>query len=99
MIAQERMTESGFSKIDLKLLKKPGLTVKKQPARKLVIPKYISDALDFNPAAKNNFFNLAPSYRRYYIEWITSAKKEETRLRRMEKALALLQENKKLPMM
>ncbi len=99
MINRERMTEAGLSKIDLKLLKKPVLAVKKQAAGKLVVPKYFSDALDSSSEAKRNFFNLAPSYKRYYIEWITAARKEETRIRRMGKAIALLEQNKKLPMM
>ncbi len=99
MISQEKMTEAGFSKIDLKLLEKPVLTVKKQSARELVVPKYFSNALDSSPVAKRNFFNLAPSYRRNYIDWITAVKKEETRIRRLEKAIGLLEQNKKLPMM
>ena len=40
--------------------------------------------------------NLAPSYRRLYIGWIISAKKEEPRQRRLREAVSLLEQNKKL---
>ena len=49
-----------------------------------------------NAKAWENFRNLAPSYRRYYIGWIMHAAKEETRERRLREAVALLEQNKKL---
>ena len=43
------------------------------------------------------FFNrLAPFYRRNYIRWVMSAKKDETRLRRLQEAISLLAQNRKL---
>jgi uncharacterized protein YdeI (YjbR/CyaY-like superfamily) len=43
-----------------------------------------------------NFNNLAKTYRRHYILWITTAKKEETRVARLKEAIELLKENRKL---
>ena len=37
----------------------------------------------------------APSYRRLYLRWIAEAKREETRTRRIEKAIGLLAAGKK----
>jgi uncharacterized protein YdeI (YjbR/CyaY-like superfamily) len=40
--------------------------------------------------------NLAGSYQRNYLGWICSAKKEETRQRRVKEVMELLAQNKKL---
>jgi uncharacterized protein YdeI (YjbR/CyaY-like superfamily) len=53
-------------------------------------------ALEKNPKANKNFNQLAPSYKKHYIEWITLAKKEETRLNRIKEAIKLLNKNQKL---
>src|SRR5262245_46818573 len=60
------------------------------------IPEFIKKALMANAKAWANFRNLAPSYRRHYIGWITHASKAETRERRLREAIALLVQNKKL---
>jgi len=59
------------------------------------VPKDFQIALEAEKKALENFSNLAPSYRIMYIYWIINAKKEETRKRRIEKAVKLLKENKK----
>ena len=60
------------------------------------IPPLVKQALEANPKAWENFRKLAPSYRRHYVGWILHAKKEETRQRRLNEAVALLEQNKKL---
>lgn len=60
------------------------------------IPQYILDALKNRPAARKNFQALAPSYRRLYIGWIDSAKREETKTKRLQEAVRLLAAGKKL---
>jgi uncharacterized protein YdeI (YjbR/CyaY-like superfamily) len=67
-----------------------------QPALKL--PRYIEKRLKTVPVAWKNFKALAPSYRRAYIGWIDSAKREETREKRLREALELLATGKKLGM-
>jgi uncharacterized protein YdeI (YjbR/CyaY-like superfamily) len=42
------------------------------------------------------FRGLAPSYRRNYIRWVMSAKRDETRLRRLREAIDLLAQGRKL---
>jgi uncharacterized protein YdeI (YjbR/CyaY-like superfamily) len=66
---------------------------KSSPSR---IPQYIRQALQSRPAAWNYFESLAPSYRRLYIAWIDSAKREETKTRRLREAIGLLEAGKKL---
>lgn len=60
------------------------------------IPRYIQAALKKEPAALRYFEGLAPSHRRRYIGWIESAKREETRARRLQEAIRLLGAGKPL---
>lgn len=60
------------------------------------IPLYIEQALRTNPPASKCFEQLAPSCRRAYIGWIDSAKREQTKERRLREALSLLAAGKKL---
>jgi hypothetical protein len=53
-------------------------------------------ALSADPVVWENFNNLAPSHKRNYIGWISDAKREETRQRRLKEAMKLLAQNKKL---
>jgi uncharacterized protein YdeI (YjbR/CyaY-like superfamily) len=61
-----------------------------------VIPTYIEKPLRANTRAWSYFAQLAPSYRRAYIAWIDSAKREETRQKRLREAISLLAAGKKL---
>jgi uncharacterized protein YdeI (YjbR/CyaY-like superfamily) len=54
------------------------------------LPAYIQEALRKHPTARRHFEALAPSQRRRYFAWIESAKREETRLRRLKEAIRLL---------
>lgn len=54
------------------------------------LPGYIQRALDKNPKAKRHFEALTPAHRRRYFAWIESAKREETKLRRLREAIQLL---------
>jgi len=54
------------------------------------VPDYLRRALKLRPAAHDFFFGLAPSYRRLYVRWIDSAKRPETKRRRLQQALERL---------
>jgi uncharacterized protein YdeI (YjbR/CyaY-like superfamily) len=54
------------------------------------LPAYFQAALRNQPAALRHFEALAPSQRRRYFAWIESAKREETKLRRLKEAIRLL---------
>jgi uncharacterized protein YdeI (YjbR/CyaY-like superfamily) len=60
------------------------------------LPAYIQAALRNHPTALLHFEALAPSQRRRYLAWIESAKREETKLRRLEEAIRLLASGKVL---
>jgi uncharacterized protein YdeI (YjbR/CyaY-like superfamily) len=60
----------------------------------LKIPDYFSSALNNNAKAKKTFENFSPSHRREYIEWVTGAKRDETRRQRLKTALQWMAEGK-----
>ena len=60
------------------------------------LPAYIEKTLKTIPRAWQYFDQLAPSYQRAYIAWIESAKREETKEKRLREALGLLASGKKL---
>ncbi len=95
MISEGRMTEAGMARVDD--AKKSGEWFKSNVVPKnLMIPAFIEEALTKNKKARENFSKLAESYKKLYVRWISSAKREETRLRRLEEAIDLLEQNKKL---
>jgi uncharacterized protein YdeI (YjbR/CyaY-like superfamily) len=74
-------------------IKVPGRT---QPKKReaLPMPDYFSAALKKNAKARNTFEDLSPSHRREYIEWVSEAKREETREERLTTSVKWLAEGK-----
>src|SRR6266850_2853469 len=60
------------------------------------LPAYVQAALSGNATALRHFEALAPSHRRQYLAWIESAKRQETKLRRLKEAIRLLARGKVL---
>ena len=69
------------------VLDKPELIYENKTDGEPVIPEDLLNALNSNSLAYGNFLKFPPSSRRLYIEWLNSAKKAETRLRRIEKII------------
>ena len=63
-------------------------------ARPVRVPRYLAAALDAHPRARETFEGFPPGHKREYIEWLTEAKTEETRQRRLETAIAWMEEGK-----
>lgn len=57
-------------------------------------PPDLAAALKKHAAARKAFEAFAPSHRREYVEWITEAKREETRQKRVAQAIEWLAEGK-----
>lgn len=77
-------------------LNESGVTTPR-PSRKrapLPLPAEFSAALKKNSKAATAFAGFSPSCRREYIEWITEAKREETRSKRLAQAIAWIAEGK-----
>ena len=69
---------------------------KRAPARRapLPVPDDLSAALERHPEARATFEAFSPSERREYVEWLTEAKGDATRARRLETTLEWLAEGK-----
>lgn len=65
---------------------------KKRPP--LPVPDYLAAALKKNLKARKSFDGFSPSGRREYIEWITEAKRAETRNERLKTAIKWMAEGK-----
>jgi uncharacterized protein YdeI (YjbR/CyaY-like superfamily) len=61
-----------------------------RPSSPSGVPSYIEAALRKHSAAWKFFEGLAPSHRGKYIAWIDSAKKEETKIKRLQEAIQKL---------
>ena len=71
-----------------------GVTIKKALPTKaeVEIPDYFQQAINSNKKAKEIFEKASPSFRKEYILWITDAKTEVTRNKRMEQAIEWISE-------
>lgn len=61
-----------------------------------VLPAYIAESLKANAQAWKFFRELAPTHRRNFVVWIHTAKRPETRARRIRESISLLAAGKKL---
>lgn len=66
----------------------------KKTERPDVIPDYVLAELKKHKKALATFEAFSPSHRREYLEWITEAKREETRNKRLAQAIEWLTEGK-----
>ncbi len=89
---------SGYIKQAMKLnddgVKSPARSKPKRAPSEIVIPDDLVSALQANDLASAAFEKFSPSHRREYIEWITEAKTETTRNRRLEQTIQWLAEGK-----
>lgn len=69
-----------------------------RPAISMEVTKEFAAALANNKKAKTFFETLAPTYKKHFIGWISTAKREETKNRRIKESIALLKQGKKLGM-
>jgi uncharacterized protein YdeI (YjbR/CyaY-like superfamily) len=98
-IQEGRMTAIGLAKITYA---NPGdyqgstTGARKAPRQPASLPAFMAKGLRASERAWKNFSAMPPSHQRNYILWITTAKREETRERRLNEAIRLLNQNKRL---
>jgi uncharacterized protein YdeI (YjbR/CyaY-like superfamily) len=61
-----------------------------------VVPSDLESALREQEPAWQNFLNFANTYRNMYVSWVTNAKTDETRKRRIETVVKQALLNKKI---
>jgi uncharacterized protein YdeI (YjbR/CyaY-like superfamily) len=65
-----------------------------KPRSELVVPDDLAKALKRNKAAQATFEKFSPSNKREYVDWITEAKTEATRNKRLDTAIEWMAEGK-----
>jgi uncharacterized protein YdeI (YjbR/CyaY-like superfamily) len=81
------------AKLNEQGIKKPAKT-DKAPKTPLTEPAELTAALKKNKKAKATFEEFPPSHRREYIQWITEAKTDATREKRIAQTIEWLEEGK-----
>lgn len=69
---------------------KEGKEIKPEKKAPLAFPDVFAKAMKKDKALKAAFEKLTPGKQREYIEYITEAKQEETRMRRIEKSVPII---------
>ncbi|MFL5383699.1 MAG: YdeI/OmpD-associated family protein [Longimicrobiaceae bacterium] len=75
-------------------VKPPARTKPAEKKKELEVPDDLTAALQANPAALAHFEGFSPSKRKEYVEWITEAKTEATRAKRLGTAVEWIAEGK-----
>ena len=60
-------------------------------------PLDLASALDRDSAIRETFDDLSYTHRKEYVRWVEEAKREQTRTRRVDKAVEMLREGIKTP--
>ncbi len=76
-------------------IKLPAKPISKEK-KEIIVPDYFKNALAGNEKAATAFNLFSYSPKKEYVEWITGAKTDETRNRRMAQAIEMLAERKGL---
>ncbi|MEP7064457.1 MAG: YdeI/OmpD-associated family protein [Gemmatimonadota bacterium] len=87
---------SGYIKAAM-ALNEAGITVKRPkagPKPEAKVPKELASALEKNKKAATVFANFPPGQRREYCDWISEAKREETKAQRVTQAVEWIAEGK-----
>jgi uncharacterized protein YdeI (YjbR/CyaY-like superfamily) len=93
LIQEGRMTPAGLSKVEA--AKQDGSWSALDHIETLEIPLDLEQLLAANPPAQQYFAAFPRSVKRGILEWIASAKKPETRLKRVEETTRLAAENQR----
>ena len=97
LMKQGLMAEPGLTKIEE--AKKTGAWDKPdRPGLSGEFPVELTSALAKHKKAQAFFAQLAPTYQRHFVLWIATAKRPETKARRVAESIALLGQGKKLGM-
>ena len=67
-------------------------------AKEIPLTPETEKGLKTSQKAWNNFSQMSAGYRKQYVLWLQSAKRPDTRKKRLEEALRLLEKNQKLGM-
>ena len=93
MVAEGRMKDVGLAKIDA--ARKDGSWNALDHVDRLVTPPDLVNAFEKNEVAEKNFEAFSPSARKAILYWLGTAKRNETRVARIEKIVRMAAVNKR----
>jgi uncharacterized protein YdeI (YjbR/CyaY-like superfamily) len=99
LIENNLMTEEGLKYFDMELIENLDGLIKKEEAEKnrvIETPDYVLDILTRDDTLLLKFKELPASHKKRYLDWIRSAKKDETKYKRIEKMVRMLKENRSI---
>ncbi len=97
LLAEKRVRPAGLKAISEQVLRMMLSSREKKPNKtQWMVPVELERALKTTPQAKMFFESLAPSYKRNYVAWVSTAKQAETRQRRAHEAARLLSKGQKV---
>jgi len=85
LTADGLMTESGLESINI--AKQNGSWILLDEVEELTIPQDLESVFENNPGAKDFFLSLSKSVRKMILQWISFAKKPETRQNRVNEVV------------
>jgi uncharacterized protein YdeI (YjbR/CyaY-like superfamily) len=92
LIADGKMTAPGLKAFD-------GHSVRKIPPLPTQLPRNLELQFEKQTAAWENFHQFPPFYRRMTIGWVASAKKDETKLKRLNQLIQFSARNERIQYM
>jgi len=95
-IREGRMTEYGMALVESAKRSGAWDNPTSKPVFDLTMPPEFEAALAANPAARQNYESFSRSHREQYLLWIITAKRPETRSKRIAESIQILSEGKKL---
>jgi len=91
LVKEGLMTSAGLAKIEA--ARKDGSWNKLDTIDRLVMPADLLEQLSANEEAKRNFEGFSTSSKKIILFWIASAKRDETRQKRIEETIRLAAQN------
>lgn len=93
LIANGQMTQAGLEAVEI--AKQNGSWTYLDPVENLIIPTDLDEALAKLDGAKDYFMSLSKSNKKIILYWILSAKREETRTKRIQEVVQAATQQKK----
>jgi uncharacterized protein YdeI (YjbR/CyaY-like superfamily) len=96
MMREGLMTEHGLRLVEAAKRTGHWDAPTRKPTLTYEMTAVFAKALKDNAKAQETFDNLAPTYQKQYLGWIGTAKRAETKEKRIKESIRLLAEGKKL---
>lgn len=85
------LQEAGYKVIET--AKENGMWTFMDDVEQGIIPKDLKNAFDKNPKAFANYLNFSKGYQKSYLSWLKSAKRDETRQKRINEIIKFCSKN------